>query len=385
MANQEHKEESDYLTRCSDACTRAGITAILTVAVALSILEPLEKYEEDLNKYESDQRDYQAQSEYLNLRRHLSETVEFFMIDPCFRFWTNAKGIRLELLTLKEISEKIDCTKVGGIEDQWLQWAVESQTNSKSIYSPAFRLPPGHLLGASQALTQEIVDAVFAVLKSHERFQDNDIIARHSLAFETFLALKLRERHQWGEKKDRPAPYTLHARHGSRDMPLYEDDLPAHLSVGGALELIDYRMPSLPKKPESPAKQSISLPQFSIPVNPITAAILSQFVLVVSLGYFLLFQREAVHVASSIYPGSGTIFSVFKQSVLTKTAFYLLCSLPVIASGFLALYVQDRPAPVEWTMRILVVLILPIAFSIAHTFWKYRPEGAARGISTKGV
>src|SRR5689334_22078227 len=114
------------LERCSSACTRAGITAILTVAVSFALLESLQKYQEDLWKFEADKKNYEEQVEYLNLRQRLSEKVDFFMIDPCYRIWTHSKHIALELLTLKEVAEKIDCSKVGGVMDQFLEWALES-------------------------------------------------------------------------------------------------------------------------------------------------------------------------------------------------------------------------------------------------------------------
>lgn len=364
------------MSRCSDACTRSGITAVLTVAVALALLLPLETYQQALNEYEKGLQDYRQQIEYAQLRGHLSETVQFLTIDPCYRIWTNAGKVILGRLTLNEISA-IDCSKTAGVADQWLEWALEGQKKSKSINGPAFRLPPEDLM-ESKAIAEEIKGAILKVLQAHARFRDNDIIARHGLAFETLLASKLRERHLWVPNRDQISAHELHARYGVRVMTLSENDLGLHLSVGGAIEVAGYRELTPRKEPDSPWKQNISLPQISISVDPMTAAMLIQFIFLLSLGYFLIFQKEATRVAGSIFPGMATLFSVFQRTSFSKFAFYLLCCLPPSASFLLARSIQDTARIQTLVMWVLFVLILLEGALIARTFEKHSRRTPSR-------
>lgn len=359
--------DSAKIARCSEACTRAGITAILMVAVAVALLEPLDKYQEAQKAFDTAHKNYQEQVDYRILRQRLAETVEFLTIDPCFRVWSHSHNVNLELLTLQEIADKIDCTKVAGTSEQFLQWAVESQVNSSSINSPAFLLPPEHLLVESHAILREITGAIVDLLKANKRFQDNTLIARHGLAFETYLALKLRERHHWIPDRVNPGPYTLHARYGPRVMPISDEDLRKHLTVGGALELIKYYMPDQPPKPEPPSNLGISIPQVSVPVDPLTAAVVVQFIFTISLGYFLLFQKEASRLSKSSFLENATLFSVFQQSTFARTAFVVLCITPVVASFALALAIQDRPI-VGSIMYALFIGLSLMAVTIARDF-----------------
>jgi hypothetical protein len=357
MANFAHtrEENATHLTRCSNACTRAGTAALFAATVAFALAPFLSDSQKRLDIID-----------YRDLRDQLSATIEFLTLDHCLLIWAEAHKVSLYLTTLDQIAA-IDCKRVGTTLGQQLQREVEAQDKAKSIKSPAFQQAPSHLED-SEAVSDEVTGAFLRVLKAHDRFRGNDFIARHSLAWETRLALRLKERN-WLPNKNETNVYGLHTRY-MPPMPVSENDLRKYLTVGAAVDVANFRKPDLADEKNLLTEHSLTLPQVSIPLPPEIAASLVQTLLLILLWYFYLFQKEALSVAGSSFPGTATLFSVLQRTKIAQWSFYILCTLPVLASLRLVSSFQPT-SKIPWVINLpLLVLTFLVAVLVAREFGK---------------
>lgn len=354
------------LVRCSNACTRAGITAILLSAVLFAIGPQLKEVQIHRDKIE-----------YAKHRASLSESVEFLVLDPCLQIWAHINKEQLDQMTLERVSA-IDCTRIGGLSRQWLQKDVESQDKATSPNdkatspnSPAFREPATYAQ-EPEALSDQITNEFLGVLMTHARLRSDGtlfVISPYSLAWENRLALRLAERN-WIPDKDRATEHALHTRRG-QTMPITQKDLRTHLSVGAAKEIANYQKPDLTTESNLLSHFNVDLPEVAIPIDMQSAIFLLQGLLFLSLVLFLLYQKEARTVATSSIGGSATLFSIFQQSNKTKNFFIFLCALPALASGLSLLSFQSL-WKVPWPNSLFFVLILYLGARIAYDFRKFR-------------
>jgi hypothetical protein len=77
----EPEKATEHDIRCSTTCTRAGLTALLFSAIAISLLQPIEK-----------KKSIDALGDYISLRSILQTAISDLDQDPCWQ----ALGIKKE-------------------------------------------------------------------------------------------------------------------------------------------------------------------------------------------------------------------------------------------------------------------------------------------------
>ena len=67
--------------RCSNSCTRAGLTALLFAALAFAMLWPVEKAKQ-----------FDGLGKYVSLRLELKDSLDQLEGDPCWKVLVNREG-----------------------------------------------------------------------------------------------------------------------------------------------------------------------------------------------------------------------------------------------------------------------------------------------------
>ena len=116
-------------------------------------------------------------------------------------------------------------------------------------------------------------------------------------------------------------------------------------------------------------KLKIQLPSLN-PIEYRFAIIFIGVIMVLSLFYFLMYQREAQY--SAYYPARGTLFGVFNQSRLTKLVFLLLTLVPPVSSILLAIYSRS----ITYISSVSAALILILSICIAFESKMYKMKKA---------
>jgi hypothetical protein len=331
LKEHEPKEYIEIGIRCASSCSKAALTALIFGAIALAMWEPMTKARANL-----------ALIGYTETRVVMADVAKSLENDPC---WQNLLETRQNLPSIDsdEIS-KATCDRGGSLAFQF--GLAEDETgkappafNSLSIAS---RLPQPNQL---KKLLLEIVrsDAIHL----YEAFPPR---LRHSF-----------KRWYPGVRgalvvKGTVGPSYLQALSNEELLRVLDDPKTIFsIPIGPLVNLSKSGLPDLKDMDSAQAEDHIALPSIPSPINVPSAAVLTLSGILLSIGYFFLFQLEAHQ--SPHFPLPGTFFSIFRRNQLSRLTFSLLAFLPSLAGLSLAWKTWGDYTVLNWGISISAVCL----------------------------
>jgi len=333
----------NFEKRCSDACTRAGIAALVLAAVAFALVAPLR----GLNRLD-------ALAEYATHRMQLKVAVDDFFSTPIWAALEKAdNGGNPKYWRIEKVAA--ECDKIYN--------AMQPPDLPPTIKLPF--APPVELDAPKNSPPSNVVTAIFVVpglsgwfgdaIKAVKTLDDGRLgskAADYSNAIRVSII-------RWQTILDRCRSYetTESGQQIRRKSYAYPLSDPARMLTLRDLELLANSEPVDPSffDKESSSYQ-IAVPWIPEKVGVWEATVLTGVSLCVVIIYFWLFARHAALSAS--FPKSGTLFGAINQDRIGKLVFTGIAMAPSIA--LLSQYAADDDKP--WA--ILATLIVVLAFSV---------------------
>jgi hypothetical protein len=101
--------------------------------------------------------------------------------------------------------------------------------------------------------------------------------------------------------------------------------------------------------------EHIGLPGFALSIGYVKTSHIVALVIVLSLLWFLLHQREAQ--LSTRFPSSGTLFAVFSRTSTSRMLFRALLLIPSLASVLLASAILRATTNIDWSDRLTQMIL----------------------------
>lgn len=434
----EQPTDSSILDRCSTACTRAGLAALILAAISISLLGPLE-----------DLRKFNHLGTYLNLRYTLVEALKSLEEDPC---WLDLQGRKGEVSarewTLEELGKVICSPPPGRSEDKSTDQSQsktsgrvffasenkvaekttgDTESPLKSPDSPTRKGPsaptlfspsglkivwglvalPGIENSAAQLCDFKLLNdamqysARYAFsIQRWQRHRDA-LLARvsgksfHSGTWTLEEAPSSQDKALSSPNSEEPKTSTgynpppdklpraldqqrraLTVERFLIDMSKARKDVVPKLTVEEVKELAYYELPKLDEiEPIIKEIGRTDIGSFVKPLSLFSASAFVQLSLCVVMLYFFLFLKEAE--VSDSFPGSGTIFSVLLRSRSRHILFCSLTTIPPIASSLLT-FKFWYPAGQNFDLSFLIPMTISCLVVILISTLVYRQSSQAR-------
>lgn len=377
-SNNCKKEPSQVDIRCSSACSRAAVTALLLSAIAISIIQPI-----------NEMKALTALREYISLRDMLKIEIEELQTDPCFIALNNNIGKeKIKKFSLSKLFD-YECSSSdlsGMIDDnsklgpKKMEAALAPKISSAEVSKnsrPAIPAPPTDFSASVIYQIPKIVEVseIIYELGNHEVIK---------LARSTSYKFN-RDIYQWEVMRERMLINNMRlipAGQGAFIVPdnqksveLQTEDrtrfnkeaLMKYLNLNDVIQLAEYKLPdSNDLQALLRDRVSFKLPSLDQPIDLKFAIIFIEIGLALSVFYFWMYQREAQR--SDSYPAIGTLFGVLSRSILTRLLFLLLTIVPPIASILLAIYSWS----VSYFSITIAILVSVCSISIAFDSKMYK-------------
>lgn len=331
-------DTSNFDIRCSNACTRSGLAALLLSAVAFALLQPLQKTEQ-----------LQEAAHYVAKRVIMTDMLALLETDPVWEFLKSSP-------LGSEASEKWTLAQLLGfkVEDEGGSLRIHRSTQAadyprkqelkktdpdQAKVRPAPPSAPTGL-GARTYIIRRIeplhdIASQLLALSDGKRLS---IARRYSNKTNRSIYRWTMQRYEiivYSVLKMRPYPTPSQ---GSKD-PFYVPDVSSKeieaLTFPQIVKLIEYEpVKDSELDPLLREQQRIVLPPIGLPLSASHSATLVELALALIAMYFWLYYREAR--ISDNFPAPATLFSIFARSKLTQLIFNLLLALPPISAGLLA-------------------------------------------------
>ena len=374
----------DSNLRCSQACTRAGLIALILSMVALTLLQPLKR-----------ERWVEALGKYINHRIQLKEGLEELENDDCWKvFKANENGktaVSFPILKFRNIF----CSYAG------TKTKFEIVDNPPSLLDPyggILRFNPGKRksLGEKGPPPPEnlrILTPLTAgrkIITAITVLDDNKVLrlargASNEVNFSIYRWEELR----WVLLRKKGTPLIA----GNNLGITIDRDVPSDKGVSTTGITSDKDVPS-DKRTDSFLKdwtledlrqlsrfEFLGLEEFTtltrglvlnfkwIPLSLLPSSMLMaiQIGLLFCVVYFWLFQNEAKHAEN--FPAPGTIFCAFSRSRISRILFLTFVALPSISTGIIAAN-AEKEIILTW---ILFVIILIFSLLIASGSLNQKP------------
>lgn len=353
------------LIRCSNACTRAGLSALLDVAVTVGMIQPLIR-EKALDAY----------VQYANLRLELRDRVETLIHSTCWQGFLKQEGEQRAYGIQLKLVDELQCAKrqtrpslsrlLKGISGA-------SETTGDFIVTPTQpkippKTPPSAPTGfeihrIEWTLGEEINSALVDLMGAHIMAGGGQHSSRAERSVNRWKRL-IRQRFEdngWKPKKSEQG--RLNGKTEAYVWEIRENAPLDYLKVRDVLELAEAELPDLSEADLLQAQSRVTFQQIPIPLDLGTGTILVEFALFLAMGYFLLYQKEAEH--SKVSTTDATIFAVFQRSKTRQISFFLLCFLPPVASFLLVKFSLSEKE--RYVNGIVFVLVLTLSLMVAKT------------------
>lgn len=382
----EKMETKESLIRCSNACTRAGLSAMLAVAAALAMLQPLLKAKA-LDSY----------LQYANLRFELQDRTRTLKNARCWKRHVKRKGeeyyLRAQLLHV----DRLGCREY---ETRWILDELQNKELASTSNRGGFDIVPAPPIitkpknqtgipdktspAAPTGLTMRSADSypetahmthgkeisqVFYDLFAegiHKRLKNSNYTTRSSRSVARWEDLLFQRLNENGWKPRTPKTQSENNDTTRLLLEINIETFLYHLKFGNVFELANFELPDLSEEDLFRAQSRVMLPQIPIPLDLRTGTILVQFAFFLSLGYFLLYLKEAMRlVGNGTTDETGTFFSVFSRSNLSRFIFQILVALPPIMSFVLAKIAFSFSEPASYVNFLICFLVVLLWYSIA--------------------
>lgn len=344
----EVRNPSEFDIRCSNACTRAGLAALLLSAVAVALLQPLEKTQQ-LNEVLG----------YYGNRLAMADALNQLEKDPVWKF-LKSSSVGAQAAKTWTLGQLLEYKVLDDGKSLRLKTDLPAlqlpKTESKKSLSPPTSPPaaPGmaptispptapvmsptnlsvsldrtidHLHYIATALT-DLADGSKLSLARQYSNRHNREIFRWTRLRSTLIA-------QNAAKGN--VPINIPGPAGNRFYvpEIQREMLLKYLTMPQIIELINYEpVREYDLDPLLKEQSSLTVPSVGIPLTAIRAASLLEMALVLMTLYFWLYYREAK--TSEHFPAPATLFAVFARTSLSRFIFNLLLLVPPAAAGLLA-------------------------------------------------
>lgn len=360
--NKQQKEPTTLLDiRCSSACARAAITALILSAIALSMIQPIkellalnalvkytflrEQLRIELDELENDFNWKSLQDSKFGIQAvmewSIAKLLEYECKDPPTepkeKSTTETPDInQTKLKEKKPIISIPDDVPPSAPSVPKGFGVVRRLYNIRKISSILFEL--GNLemirLARSASYMSNIQIYNWELLR-YRILQENTGLIPVGKGISTFRS-----------DQSPPKFYTEDRTYFNRDTLL------EYLTLHNVRELSNYRFPDTKDLDLSIRDRAkFILPSLKQPIAFTSAIIFIEFGIALSVLYFWVYQREAQ--SSNTYPAPGTMFGVFSRTYLTKLIFLILSVLPLAASVLLAIYAT----PLTYISIVFAVLV----------------------------
>jgi hypothetical protein len=317
-------EQLEHDIRCSTACTRAIVWALIFSAVAAAMWRPLEKSEA-----------VSAFLKYTSLRLEMSELIDDLQVDYCWQTRLIPEvATKISRLRLSELAAYI-CGNA-------LNWTYEQPWFHRSGRRVDLRVIQNKLEEPNK-----IIDLLADLIQS----KTLEISSTASYAAKGPIG-------RWKKLLEKRLEAAGQLPPGQRSI-LVNRKLLESLTWGDIVELSKYEPPSFSDAETTRAQLNISL--LSIPsIDLRIGAAITEFGILFSIVYFFLYQREAFRPKTP--PASGTFFAVFLSSRSTRILFILMISIPPLAAALLA---SKSAYPTDFLANsCIAVLVILVSASI---------------------
>ena len=361
-------EMSDYGIRCSTACTRAGLATLLLSAVAITMLQPLDKT-----------RELDSVLRYLSLRLAMQERLNQLAADLVWKYLKNSPlghaatkdwplrqlikfeveddGGSLRAKTIIAPPTSSETKKPEGKTALSLQPSrppvPTAPPNAPSTVPAPSKVPATPTGPRTSPLTPPAPPSNIKILIERGIEPIRDIASSLvGLGNGKLLSTARNYSNQYNRSIYRWALLRsqLMCRNNPSCVPLFSSSRAVgNLSVGDVTEtmVLDYlkfrdifEMINYEPVRESDLDQllkeqaSLTFPSVGLSITAIRAASLVEMALVLMALYFWLYYREAKQ--SPNFPAQATLFGVFARTTLSRILFNILLLIPPVAAVFLA-------------------------------------------------
>lgn len=332
---------SDYDSRCSIACTRAGLVALLLSAMAIAMLQPLEKT-----------RQLDSVLRYYSMRLRMQDRLDQLNTDPVWSFlktstvgenaskeWTLAQLLEYKVLEDNNSEFRVKPTESAPKPSE--------KTKSKVPRSSANLIPPTAPQNLS-VFMERTIEPIHDTALTLTELDDDALLTtarlysqQYNRSIYRWMLLRYKLTSQ-STTKIVPPPST------TRDMLKY-------LRLPQIIELVNYE-PAKEADADLLLKEqaSLMLPSVGLSLTALRATSFVEMALVLMALYFWLYYREAR--SSENFPAPATLFGVFARTQLSRIIFSLLLMVPPVAAALLA-EKSFWSTPANIIPAVLVVLI----------------------------
>ena len=311
----------DHDIRCSNSCTRAGITALLLSSLAISLLQPL-----------TEAKALDALRKYVTLRLALGDSLRQLDDDKCWGKLGRGQpeDQNIEEWTLFELKEHRCEFKLEPVKGQQPTSPPKSHGPSiretisfeEKLGLKVFRgIVPIHAVYDS--LGKLIDPAITTPARSYSYRSDQSIMRWQNL-WSRLLVQRMDELRKHVEERVKKLKG-----------PLYLSGPLDHLMLKDIRTIAKHEFDSIKQfELGLPEQKALTLPWMGIPLGLVSATTFIELGLLLSTAYFWLFYREARLLES--FPAPGTLFGVFTRTRPVREMFLFLVMIPPIAATLLA-------------------------------------------------
>jgi hypothetical protein len=325
---------SPHDIRCSATCGRSAISAFVFCAVGVILFTLLEEH-----------KALEAYLKYLAFRGDLRAAIERQKEDACLK--------KIESRIGKEKFYASRLVDIGHIPCELPPQTKPSSPKSKKIERSKGKdvLPPvaptGLFISSTSDEPQKVADLIDEFLKSGNLGLAKRLSYSSKYSIDRWIALFGRRIWIGGSRPEVSAD-------GNWAIP--KGDLFKYFTLRDILDLDALEFPNISNIDTFQTQLRVQVPSIPISSDLGTGAMLTQFGLLLSVGYFLLYQTESRH--SATFPASGTFFAIFNRTPTRNAIFLFLAASPPIVSFLITTQSQsEMETLVSWFITSLVILI----------------------------
>jgi hypothetical protein len=336
-----NENDPDFSMTCSRACTRAGLTILVLSALAIAMLQPLEGA-----------RASEALGQYISLRYELRNALARLDLNQCWKVLKKsaAGNDAVNKWNLSKLT-KYQCNPEEALEkppqSDTPTLPKKKDTPLPTSKEPLRPNPPGFFhVEISLSEVDESIQILTKLLNAN--LLDDASSSSHAfkisisnwkdLLYRSLTENESKETIIISIPQSEMTEETSNMQQDKREQEsiVPKTDLLNFLTLKSIKDLSEYEFPKS-SEIESLLKEldRLSIPSIAIPVRTIAATNFVELFLLIAIVYFWLFFREAR--SSPYFPFPGTLFGVFSKTFISRVVFFILVSLPVIASTLLAI------------------------------------------------
>lgn len=324
---------SEFDFRCSNACTRAGLAALLLSAIAIALLQPIEKTKQ-LNAVLTYYGNRISMADALNMLKE--DKVWNFLLERSNETKITKEGTLGQLLEYevlydgKSLRLKSEKPKV---EPQRTE-SKKSPSAVSPLAAPSIASPTNLTVTVDRKIL--VLHHLVTALTELGKGDTLSLARQYSNQHNRSIFWWARLRNSLIQNTAREGKALPHFEPASRfDVPDVPREVLLKLNIPQIAELANYQpVRENELDPLLKEQSSMTVPTVGIPLTTVRAASLVEMALVLMALYFWLYYREAK--ASDSFPAPATLFAVFGRTRLSRVIFELLIFVPPTAAGLLA-------------------------------------------------